>query len=101
KVFAIRAPEQTALFIAQPLAIFNRVFGLVIRFLDWATDAVVQVFGLQERGGHTKVPSAAELRLLVEESGEAGVLDEDEQAMLINVFAFADSPASPASLPPT
>src|SRR4029450_11534567 len=40
KVFAIRAPEQTALFIAQPLAIFNRVFGLVIRFLDWATDAV-------------------------------------------------------------
>src|SRR5581483_6164061 len=38
KVFAIRAPESTALFIARPLAVFNRVFGLVIRFLDWATD---------------------------------------------------------------
>src|SRR6185436_10503049 len=66
KVFAIRAPEQTALFIAQPLAIFNRVFGLVIRFLDWATDAVLKLFGIHESGGHTKVHSAAELRLLVE-----------------------------------
>ena len=88
KVFAIRAPEQTALFIAQPLAIFNRVFSLVIRFLDWATDAVLKLFGIHESGGHTKVHSADELRLLVEESGEAGVLDEDEQAMLINVFAL-------------
>ena len=101
KVFAIRAPEQTALFIAQPLAIFNRVFGLVIRFLDWATDAVLKLFGIHESGGHTKVHSADELRLLVEESGEAGVLDEDEQEMLINVFAFADRPAYQAMLPRT
>jgi CBS domain containing-hemolysin-like protein len=101
KVFAIRAPERTTLFIAQPLAIFNRVFGLVIRFLDWATDAVLRLFGISESGGHTKVHSAAELRLLVEESAEAGVLDEDEQAMLINVFAFADRPAYQAMLPRT
>src|SRR5215212_388875 len=101
KVFAIRAPEQTALFIAQPLAIFNRVFGLVIRFLDWATDTVLRLFGIHEAGGHTKVHSAEELRLLVEESGEAGVLDEGEQEMLINVFSFANRPAYQAMLPRT
>lgn len=101
KVFAIRAPEQSTLFIAQPLAIFNRVFGLVIRFLDWATDAVLRLFGIAESGGHTKVHSADELRLLVEESGEAGVLDEEEQEMLINVFAFANRPAYQAMLPRT
>lgn len=101
KVFAIRAPEQTALFIARPLALFNSVFGLIIRFLDWATDMVLHVFGIRESGSHTKVHSADELRLLVEESGEAGVLDEDEQEMLINVFAFADRPAYQAMLPRT
>jgi CBS domain containing-hemolysin-like protein len=101
KVFAIRAPEQTTLFIAQPLAIFNRLFGLVIRFLDWATDAVLRLFGIAETGGHTKVHSADELRLLVEESAEAGVLDEEEQEMLINVFAFANRPAYQAMLPRT
>src|SRR6266498_396076 len=101
KVFAIRAPEQTALFIAQPLAIFNRVFGLVIRFLDWATETVLRLFGIHESGGHTKVHSADELRLLVEESGDAGVLDEGEQEMLINVFSFANRPAYQAMPPRT
>src|SRR5215211_4873704 len=55
KVFAIRSPERTALFIAGPLAIFNRIFGPIIRFLDWATDMVLGLFGIREAGGHTKV----------------------------------------------
>jgi CBS domain containing-hemolysin-like protein len=101
KVFAIRSPEQTTLFIARPLAIFNGIFGLIIRFLDWATEMVLRIFGIREGGGHTKVHSADELRLLVEESGEAGVLDEAEQEMLENVFAFADRPAYQAMLPRT
>jgi CBS domain containing-hemolysin-like protein len=101
KVFAIREPERAAVFIARPLAIFNRVFSLVIRFLDWATELVLRLFGMQATGGHTKVHSAEELRLLVEESGEAGVLDEEEQEMLINVFAFANRPAYQAMLPRT
>ena len=101
KVFAIRAPERTALFIARPLSLFNTVFSVVIRFLDWATEMVLRIFGIRESGGHTKVHSADELRLLVEESGEAGILDEDEQEMLINVFAFAERPAYQAMLPRT
>jgi CBS domain containing-hemolysin-like protein len=101
KVFAIRLPERTALFIARPLALFNTIFGVVIRFLDWATDVVLRLFGMRESGSHTKVHSAEELRLLVEESGEAGALAEQEQEMLINVFAFADRPAYQAMLPRT
>ena len=101
KVFAIRAPERSTLFIARPLALFNSLFGPVIRFLDWATDLVLRAFGIREVGGHTKVHSAEELRLLVEESGEAGVFDEEEQEMLMNVFSFADRPAYQAMLPRT
>jgi CBS domain containing-hemolysin-like protein len=101
KVFAIRAPERTTLFIARPLALFNSMFGLIIRFLDWATDVVLGAFGIREAGGHTKVHTADELRLLVEESGEAGVFDEEEQEMLMNVFSFADRPAYQAMLPRT
>jgi CBS domain containing-hemolysin-like protein len=101
KVFAIRSPEQTTLFIARPLALFNSLFSLVIRFLDWATEFVLKLFGINEAGGHTKVHSAEELRLLVEESGEAGALKAQEQEMLINVFAFAGRPAYQAMLPRT
>lgn len=101
KVFAIRAPERSALLIARPLALFNSVFSLVIRFLDWATSMVLRLFGMHGAGEHTKVHSADELRLLVEESGEAGALEAQEQEMLINVFAFADRPAYQAMLPRT
>lgn len=37
--------------------------------------------------------------MLVEESAEAGAIDEEEQEMLINVFAFADRPAYQAMIP--
>ncbi|MBC8078489.1 MAG: HlyC/CorC family transporter, partial [Chloroflexales bacterium] len=102
KVMAIRAPEQVALWIARPLAVFNTVFAVFIRFLDWATSLVLRLIGVREpAGGHTKVHSAEELRMLVEESGEAGALDQEEQAMLLNVFTFADRPAYQAMIPRT
>jgi CBS domain containing-hemolysin-like protein len=101
KVLAIRASEQVALVVARPLRLFSRVFSLITRFLDWTTAAVLGLIGMQASGGHTKVHSAEELRLLVEESGEAGALEEQEQEMLINVFAFADRPAYQAMLPRT
>jgi CBS domain containing-hemolysin-like protein len=101
KVLSIRAPERTALFVAPALMLFSRVFGLVTRFLDWATATVLRIFGLGGSGGYTRIHSAEELRLLVEESGEAGALEAQEQEMLINVFAFADRPAYQAMLPRT
>lgn len=101
KVFAIRSPEQAALFIATPLAAFNWLFSPVIYFLDWATSLVLRLFGVRESAEHAKVHTADELRILVQESGEAGILDEEEQEMLINVFSFADRPAYQAMLPRT
>jgi CBS domain containing-hemolysin-like protein len=102
KVMAIRSPERVALWIARPLALFNTIFAVLIRFLDWATSAVLRAFGMREpTGGHMKVHSAEELRMLVEESGEAGALDEGEQEMLLNVFTFADRPAYQAMIPRT
>jgi CBS domain containing-hemolysin-like protein len=101
KVFAIRAPERTTLFVARPLAVFNTVFAPVIRFLDWATAVVLRLFGVRETDGHTKVHSAEELRMLVEESAEAGVIREEQEEMLMNVFSFADRPAYQAMLPRT
>jgi CBS domain containing-hemolysin-like protein len=102
KVMAIRSPERTALLIAPPLAWFNAIFSPLIRFLDWATNMVLWLLGVADpAGGHTKVHTAAELRMLVEESGEAGALDEGEQEMLLNVFTFADRPAYQAMIPRT
>jgi len=100
KVFAIRSPEQVALFITQPLAWFNTLFAPLIHFLNWATDVVLGLFGVQEsQGGHGKVHSAYELRMLVEQSAEAGHIDQEAEAMLTNVLSFAERPAYQVMVP--
>lgn len=101
KILALQAPERHALFIVRPLSIFAGIFSPIIRLLSWSTVRVLRLIGVRGTESHTTVHSAAELRLLVEESGEAGQLEAEEQEMLINVFAFADRPAYQAMLPRT
>jgi CBS domain containing-hemolysin-like protein len=101
KVYAIHQPELTSRWIARPLALFNQLFSPVIWFLDGATSLVLRMFGMRDGGSHSRVHSSDELRMLVEESGEAGVLDEQSQEMLINVFSFGERPAYQAMVPRT
>ncbi len=101
KVYAIREPEEVTRFISQPLDIFNRIFSPIIQFLDWATSLTLGLFGISHSGSHERIHSAEELRLLVEESGQAGILDAEAQEMLINVFGFGQRPAYQAMVPRT
>lgn len=99
KIYTIREPELVTRWIARPLQIFDSIFAPIIRILDWATAVVLRLVGIRDtNGGHGRVHSSEELRLLVEESGEAGVLDEQAQEMLINVFSFGNRPAYQAMI---
>ncbi len=99
KIYTIREPERVTRWIARPLVIFDRIFAPIIRILDWATSLVLRLVGIHDAdSGHGRVHSSEELRLLVEESGEAGVLDEHAQEMLINVFSFGNRPAYQAMI---
>jgi len=101
KIFAIRSAESTAVGIAWPLEIFNRMFGLVIRFLDWLTSLVLRPFGVRGDGGHHGPPSLEELRMMIQASGKSGVLEEEEQELLINVFDFGSRAAYQVMVPRT
>lgn len=101
KVWAIRSPESAALFVARPLHIFNVTFGLVIHFLDWLTGVVLALFGVRGSSGHHGPPTLEELRLMVESSAAGGVLERDEQEMLINVFDFGSRASYQVMIPRT
>jgi CBS domain containing-hemolysin-like protein len=101
KVFAIRSAEQTSLFIARPLQIFNQVFGLIIRFLDWLTNLVLRLFGVRGQTGHHGPPTLEELRMMVQASRQGGVIEKEEQELLINVFDFGSRAAYQIMIPRT
>ena len=101
KVWAIRVPEQAAVFIAHPLRWFNIIFGVVIRFLDWLTDIVLALFGIGGSSGHHGPPTLEELRLMIQSSAAGGVIEHDEQRLLINAFDFGSRSAYQVMVPRT
>ena len=101
KVWAIRTPEAVAMFAARPLRWFNLIFGLIIRFLDWLTGVVLALFGVSGRSGHHGPPTLEELRLMVQSSAAGGVIERDEQELLINAFDFGSRAAYQVMVPRT
>jgi CBS domain containing-hemolysin-like protein len=93
KTIALQRPESTAMWVTWPTTLFLKIFWPFIAVMNGAGNLIVRAVGLTPVSGHAAVHSSAELRLLVEQSGEAGVFDAEEQEMLINVFTFANQPA--------
>ena len=88
KVATLHQPERIALLAAQPMRIFSTVFKWFIDLLDWATKNVLRLFGLQLVGGHSLIYTVDELKQIITESEEGGVLETPEREMLESVFDF-------------
>ena len=88
KVATLHQPERVALLGAQPMNIFTKVFKWFIDLLDWATKLVLRLFGLQLVGGHSLIYTVDELKQIITDSEEGGVLEPPEREMLESVFDF-------------
>jgi CBS domain containing-hemolysin-like protein len=86
KSIAIQRPLPVALLLARPLLLFGRVFRPAIRVLNFAGDLVIRGVGLEPVPGHARAHSVEELRMLVDETQQAGLLRPGEAYVLRNVF---------------
>src|SRR4030095_5842597 len=101
KPIALERAEKTALLVVKPTELFMRTFWPFIKLLNGMGRAVVNLLGLQSKGGHALVHSEEELKMLVTASPERGVLEEQEEQMLHRVFGFADLAAGQVMIPRT
>jgi putative hemolysin len=90
KVATLHQPERIALLGAQPMKAFTTVFKWFIDVLDWATRLVLRLFGLQLGGEHSLIYTVDELKQMISESEEGGVLEQPEREMLESVFDFGE-----------
>ncbi len=86
KVATLHDPERFALLAAQPMRIFSTVFKWFIDMLDWATRQILQLVGLRIVGEHASLYTIAELKLILSESEEVGVIQPPEREMLDAIF---------------
>ncbi|MFX1516190.1 MAG: hemolysin family protein [Promethearchaeota archaeon] len=91
KSVALQYPMKTSLWVAKPLRWFAMIFKPVIWTFNQTGWLVLALFGIKPIVGHRPVHSEAELKLLISQSSEAGILDERESAILKRTFDLPDT----------
>lgn len=89
KGFALANPDRIALAVAGPITLFAKVVSPLVAVLVVLTKVISKPFGIDP----TRTPelSAAEIRLIVEQGSQQGVLEAEEEQMISAVMSLSDS----------
>jgi len=86
KVATLHDPERFALIAARPMRLFIVVFKWFVDLLDWATRQILSLVGLRMVGEHLTVYTIEEIKQILSESEEGGVIRTPERQMLDAIF---------------
>ncbi len=89
KRVAMQKAEAVALGISGLVSFIARAFAPVVWLLTISTNAVLRLAGIDPNAKEEEV-SEENIRLMVDEGGDKGIIDRREQAMIHNVFEFDD-----------
>ncbi len=91
KVATLHAPERFALIAARPMHLFATTFHWFVAALDWATRMVLRLVGLDTtQVGHGAVYTLEEIKQIVAESEEVGVIPAEGGEILHAVLDFGE-----------
>ncbi|QEL14353.1 hemolysin family protein [Limnoglobus roseus] len=88
KIAALQSSERIGLFVAGPLTWFSRVARPLIRLMNGTSTRFLRLMGYKSDAEEGEVYSVDELRLLVEDSEEAGLMSSEQADVVLNVFAL-------------
>jgi putative hemolysin len=99
KQLALRSPEPIAALISRPMLLLSKVAAPFVWLLDSTSALVFRMLGLNRESD--KAVTAEELHLVVAEAKTAGVLEENERAIISGVVRLADRPVREVMTPRT
>ena len=99
KQIALRSPEPIAVVVARPMKWLSKITAPFVWSLDRSSALIFRLLGL-DRESKSQV-TAEELHLVVAEAQTAGVLEEDERAMISGIVRLADRPVREVMTPRT
>lgn len=86
KSLALQRTEVTALWVVRPLALFRWLFSPAITVLNGLGNLVLRLFGLRPGASEGSLHSAGELKLIVAESQDAGLLQEAQEEIVVRTL---------------
>jgi putative hemolysin len=99
KQIALRSPEPIAVAMSRPMRVLSRIVAPFVWVLERSSALILGLLGMnRESKNHV---TAEELHLVVAEAQTAGVLEEDERAMISGIVRLADRPVREVMTPRT
>lgn len=99
KSVALTKPDKSVLSISKPMAISQKILDIPVRALNWVGRLLLQVFQIPAAEGHARLHTAEEIELIVSESAEEGLIFEEEEEMIRNIFDFSEREAGQIMTP--
>ncbi len=97
KRIALSNPERVASLMARPMRFFAKIASPVVWLLSKSTDVSLKALGVKE--GERPPITEDEIRAMLQQGTDAGVIEEAEQDMVESVFLLNDRPASALMTP--
>jgi putative hemolysin len=97
KQIALRNPEAIAVRVAAPMKFLARIAAPLVWVLDVSGALVLRMLGKHQQSGQSITEE--EIKLLVMEAEQAGVLETAERSMITGVLRLADRPVSVVMTP--
>lgn len=101
KALALLYPERTSTWVVMPLLAFTFFANPFIWALNGTANRLLKLLGLRAPSEHERVHSAEEIRMLVEQSHEAGKMRKSANRLLSGVFEFSEKNAREVMTPRT
>jgi CBS domain containing-hemolysin-like protein len=98
---ALNHPEEVSRWLVPPLMVFAWITAPFTWLLNKSAEAVLRLFRQAPVSAEENVHSADELRILVEQSQEVGVLERQDAALIEGVFEFSEKNAREVMTPRT
>ena len=89
KRMAMQKSEKIAFAVVGVLLVFKKIFSPFVKVLSGATNLVVRLFGFDPNANEESV-TEEEIRMLVDVGREKGVIEDQQQEMIDNIFDFND-----------
>ncbi len=101
KAIALLYPEEVSRWLTAPLMGFAWIMALPIWFLNGTANGILRLAHIKRSSEHDRLHSPEEIRLLVEQSQEAGSLQREDARLLEGVFEFTEKTAEEVMTPRT
>jgi CBS domain containing-hemolysin-like protein len=99
KTLALRAPEKASIAVSSTMLLFNFFTLPIIKIMNGTALFMIRRMGISVSDIPVIVHSVEELKLLIEDTEEAGILEAEQATFLQNVFQLSSKTVSDCMIP--